>query len=401
MTRRTSSAPSSVPGDYPGRDASERRGEKRLRPRTAKRAVRQPVAWSDHLSPTEPIELTPEEFAGRHLAELEAERPPSLNDWRTFYSQWLQDFGGVPLRQHTTDMWVGWLKARRAERPPPAEKTLEKAVGLAGAAYGRARELRAIDDNPLRHLPRNVRPSRRPRNPLKSAQSVLSVGEMRLVFGDDGFRGDFFDHLFFTAALCLGGRVGEVTEATYLDYRPDLRPLPGVLLERQWHEKLREVRPTKDGVPKAVPIHPRLSRLLDVAPTYFAQRAGRAVHPTDRLFPFFPRIGVPEPRRWVQKTALRRWREFLADLGIPDPPSGPRTFHATRHTFVSRLYAAKAPELAVRALTHPSSLESMAHGDAHMTYVHVEWPALCDAIASLDFDSEPIALPRAQLTFCF
>lgn len=390
MVRHTSSGPAA---DRPVR------GMKQLRTHPRELRARPKTAWGDHVTPTEVVDLSLSDLVDRHLVLLEAGDSASIHDWRTLHTMLLRDFGDVPLRQHTEDMWVGWLKARRIEKPRPAEKTLAKTVGLAASFYELGVSLRALDYNPIRRIPRQHRPSRRVRNPLKAPQSVLTIAEERVVLGDAGFRGDFFDHLFFSAGFCLGGRFGELCGATWADYDASRRPLGGISIEKQWHTKSRTLRGTKDGHPKALPVHLRFAALLDMAPSRYLARVGRLPQPTDPLFPFFPRNGDPSPRRWNQRTALRRWREFLADLGIPDPPAGPRDLHSLRHTFVSRLHAAQVHPMVVRALTHPGSLESAGLGDAHMTYVHLDWSALCEGIAALDFDATPIELTGRQLAF--
>lgn len=359
--------------------------------------------WRSHFETTLPRTWTWRELAHHHLTGLAAKDSPSLADWKSFHQRIIEDFDALPLTDHTVDHWRAWLKARELDRPKLAQKTLVKYLGLASASYEYAREHGACGRNPIAELPRKARPRRQPRRPLHSAQSVLSPDELRRVLAVDGFQGDFFDHLWFSACVFLGGRYGEAAGANVGDYRARLAPLAGVVVERQWHTKTRKLRALKDGVPRAVPVHPALARLLELAPHRFAARVGRLPTEADPLFPFFPErfSQGAEPRRWNQRTALRRLHEFCARLEIPEPVSGRRTLHCTRHTFISRLHCAGADDLAIRALTHPATALRRS-GDAHTAYTHLDWSALCAAVLLLEVPGPGThAGPDSQMGFRF
>lgn len=103
--------------------------------------------------------------------------------------------------------------------------------------------------------------------------------------------------------------------------------------------------------------------------------------PDDPLCPFLPERGAVEVRTWNQRTALRHWKDFL----------------------ITRLRKAKANPIAVRALTHPLTVES--HADSHSLYAHdLDWASLCEAMDCLDLnqaddddtEGEQIALPWGE-----
>lgn len=369
---------------------------KRIRSRTAARRA----DWREHLPPQDRTRLTTAELARKHLAALAAEDSPSIDDWQTFYREFVTDFGEVPLDEHTTDMWEGWLRARERDEPRPAAKTVGKKLGLAGAAYQYARRIRAIETNPIHSLPRTARPSREVVNPERAPLSVLSAAELRLVFGEGVVQVGFFDHLFFTGGALLGARFGELAGAVVADFHEDTAPLAGIHFRRQWHTKSRKVRNApKDKRSKTVPTHPILHGLFRRMPHEFELRAGRPLQLDDPLFPFFPENAPADVRRWNQRTALRRWRVFQAEVGIPDPVCGPRTIHHLRHTFISRLVCDDASESAIRSCTHPRSVR--ATSDAFSAYRHMSWEAKCAAILKLNLDSVPASVPPAQLRFEF
>ena len=74
----------------------------------------------------------------------------------------------------------------------------------------------------------------------------------------------------------------------------------------------------------------------------------------------------------------------LMALGIPDPVSGPRRLHATRHTFVSQCLRLEAPERALQPVTHSTKSLQSERSSSFSLYAHLDWAATCKAVARLE-----------------
>lgn len=366
------------------------------------RAERVRRDWRSDVRSTARIDLTVEAFSARHMVKLESERNRSLKSWRTWHHAFCADFAGLDLRALTVSVWEAWLRARRLDRPRLAEKTLKARLSLASSAYAFAAEIGAVDDNPIPKIARSLRP-RPPRDRSHQRLGVLSVADIRLVLGLERRPAAWWEHWGYAGLVLTGGRFGEWAAASYGALKRDLSPLPGVVFDRAWDTYLREVVPhTKDGATKFVPLHMKLAPMLDELPGRFREQTGRDIQATDPLWPFFSERGdTSEVRRWNQRTALRRWKDFLDTIGVPPTASGTRNLHHARHTLITRLRRAKANPLAVRALTHPLTVE--AHGDSHGLYAHdLDWSSLCEAVMCLDLDDvTDDAYAEPQLAFAW
>lgn len=389
LERNAERNPASAP--FNGRD----RGMIKMKSRAAeRRTVRQEVDWRDLVQETRVITLTPSELCEAHIRELAASNSPSLADWQSYHRHWLSDFGQIPLREHSQQMWEAWLRARVLDPVPLAPATVNRKLAMASGLYNLALRYGALDTNPIRLIPKDMRPQRRPINPVKAGWSVLRVVDIAAVTaaGRAGDACDFFSLLLFAGALLLGGRVGELSALRRRDWSVGSgATLGAVHVKVQWHGKSRCLRATKDKTDKIIPVHPRLAELLALVPRRFHSLTDRLPTLDDPLFPFFPRLRTGncsgEVRRWNQRTALEHWK--AAQLGglVPMAPDGLRTFHSLRHTFITRLYAAQAHPLAVRALTHPATVRSQGR-DAHLGYVHVDFEMLCGAVLKLNLSKE-------------
>lgn len=359
-------------------------------------------SWRAELREVQRLELSVEDFSTRHLAHVVASESHSLKSWRTFHTAFVEDFGGMELRALTVSVWEAWLRARRMDRPALAERTLKVRLSLASSALRWACEIGALDENPIPRIAKALRP-RPSRDRSKQRLGVLSISDIRRVLGVVERRAPWWEHWGYSVLVLTGGRFGEWAGARYGSLRLDLSPLPGVIFDHQWDTYRKErVDHTKDGAAKAVPLHRALLAGLTELPSRFRETFGRDITPEDPLCPFVPERGAVEVRTWNQRTALRRWKDFLDTVGVPPTAMGTRNLHHARHTLITRLRRARANPLAVRALTHPLTVEG--HADSHSLYAHdLDWRALCEAIDCLDLthddddhEGEQIALPWGE-----
>lgn len=163
----------------------------------------------------------------------------------------------------------------------------------------------------------------------------------------------------------------------------DLRavgPLHQLRIERSWSCRRQCLTPTKTGVARSVPVHPKLFALLETWRREQRHRLRRPVADTDLICPRTPLRWFEGGVYWGQTTLLRRWHEVLERAGVAHPATGPRRLHAARHTFASLLVRAGAAERSVRAITH----DSTADGSTFARYVHLDWSSLCEAVLKLE-----------------
>lgn len=375
--------------------SGETRGVYQHNPRASTRgSTRSEVDWRDLVRPTVSVTLSPQELCELHLCELIQVDSPSIADWRSYYRSFLADFGDLPIREHATIIWEAWLRARNLDPVKLAPKTLARKLTMASSLYTLAVREGALDRNPIYDLPAHVRPKRRVVDPLAAARMVLRAQDIAEIISTarDEQSGDFFALLLYCASMLLGVRVGELIALRRSDYSPvGAASLATVRVKVQWHTKTQSIRVPKDKLMRLIPVHPALDELIALVPKRFYAHTQRLPGAGEPLFPFFPRRRSgrmsTEVRRWNQRTALKYWKTAQLNGLVPKSSDGVRTIHSLRHTFITRLHAAGAHPLSIRALTHPASVQANAR-DAHSHYAHVELEALCEAISMIDLTKE-------------
>lgn len=149
------------------------------------------------------------------------------------------------------------------------------------------------------------------------------------------------------------------------------RPLPDLRVVRSWCAKSQLVRPaTKSGVPRHVPVHPDLVRILAEARAWFRDVTGRDPDAVDLIAPRIPKDGGAPTYR-LETMTLKQWHKDLERLGIRR-----RTLHKTRATYDTQLRRAGVDRELVRRLTHPPRA-SRPFDDL---YDHLDWAERCRAV---------------------
>jgi hypothetical protein len=165
-------------------------------------------------------------------------------------------------------------------------------------------------------------------------------------------------------------------------------PLGRVLVARSYQWQTNTIKATKTEVPRWVPVHPTLAKMLAEWKLHgWQDLMGRPPTPDDLIIP-------PVPWR-KQKTNLCRppqagLRAFHADcktLGIRT-----RRNHDSRRTFISLARAAGARLDLLRWITHGPS------GDIMDAYTTVPWATLCEQVSPIrikQLEGKVLSLPRA------
>jgi integrase len=184
------------------------------------------------------------------------------------------------------------------------------------------------------------------------------------------------DRRMLSAILFLAGlRWGEAVSLPWSAWETKWGdgPLGRLLIARSYQWQTNSIKGTKTEVPRWVPVHPTLAKLLTQWKLGgWAGLMGRSPGPDDLVIP-------PVPWR-KQKTNICRppqagLRAFHADckaVGIRE-----RRNHDTRRTFITLARAAGARLDLLRWVTHGASADIM---DAYTT---IPWATLCEQVAPI------------------
>lgn len=290
----------------------------------------------------------------------------------------------MPVREISVEHVTAWIRALRAAR---AANTVLAVVSALSITLTYGVETGACEVNPCRMLPRGTLPRKEVRDPDAARLEVFSLDEARRIMQAHDLPP--VHRSAWQGLLLTGMRWGELAALRWALVSTAREPLGEIVVSQTYDCRTRELRPTKSKIPRRVPIHPLMRRVLGWQLDWYRRELGRAPGGDDPVFPFRVRGGAPS--RWHANTAIAAWRRDLARLGIPDPVAGPRRLHCTRHTFASHLYRAKAPWRVVQAMTH-RVLDDKAEGTALPVYVHASWDDSCDAMMRLPYAASAPAL---------
>lgn len=344
-----------------------------------------PSDWRAYLKPRPVASLSIAAVVASFLAQRRAARSASLRDLESVCRcHIIPDLGDLEARGLAVEHVEAWLRWKSECGLAP--KTRGKLLGVLGSVLEHARALGAADQVVTRLLARSSRPRAELADPERPALEVLSPAELTRLVSDP--RIPYPRRLLWAALLTTGMRPGEAFALLGGDLYA-ARPLEELRVERAFAEKANELRATKTGRRRHVPVHPVLAELLEARGQWFARWLGRSPGPHEPLLfrpwpdrPRAPESRPAEVRPWRLQSALRWWRWDLEALGIAHPSSGPRRLYAAKHSFVSALRAGGVDRDTVSCLTH--GVHRRAAGIDH--YNHVSWEARCRAVLQLPFD---------------
>lgn len=176
--------------------------------------------------------------------------------------------------------------------------------------------------------------------------------------------------LFFT-----GMRAGEAVGRRWRDAQ-DAEGLKALHIGDQYGGE-----PLKTDQPRVCPIHPELAEILTLWVGTWESITGRAPEPTDYIVP-----GTVKPHL-TRSQAFKMLRASCEAVNIRW-----RSFHSTRHTFITLAKRGGARQDLVEKITHN------ARGGIVDGYTRQDWQPLCSVVGCLDFDTrQRIALPTESL----
>lgn len=337
--------------------------------------------------------LTLRELGAIYLERLYEAWAPSLKDAESVLRvHVLPAFGELTAHDITVEVLAAWLTSYKATGYATA--TVRKALGFVSSLLALAIELGAGPAfNACHLLPKRLKPAKRARDPDRVLAELLSPLDTAKLIECSHL--PLERRALWAGLLLTGARIGEAAGLEWRDLDMNARPLQELTIARQFRTNGRIITDTKTGIVRKVPVHPRLGRFLEEMRSWFLGKFGREPEPEDPLLPWAQATGhvqvdgqrrviaINGPRRWTEPRALRCFGEDLEVAGIP----GRRRVHATRHSFITNLVIAGAPERVVRTLTHVTGITDRK--DAFQLYIAAPWPARCDAVLRLQLPVVP------------
>jgi len=206
-----------------------------------------------------------------------------------------------------------------------------------------------------------VLPAKKDADPRWRRTAVFSVDECAQLLADTRLLVD--RRVLYALKFLAGMRHGEAAHLTFRQIDFTQKPLGGILLEE-----------TKTDVPRVIPVHPTLRRILDAWTRSGWQAVyGRRPTPDDFITP--TRAGTP-------RAAAESQKQLLADLALLELRR--RRGHDFRRTFISMLRrVAKGQDHVIKCITH--GVTPGSEDDILDLYTTVPWEDMCAVVRQLRF----------------
>lgn len=318
------------------------------------------VGWSGVVTDDGPAYMpTVSGYGFEWLERRRARGIVSVDDDASRFAIWIQEpLGGLLLSELTARIVSRWLA--RVASADIAPRTVRRIYQVLAGLMKSAALDGLIPSSPCFHtaqLPPDVDadPERLARAPLSPAEASKLIGSFELPPGR---------RALWATAILTGLRAGELGGLEWRDIDRSRRPLPSIRVVRQWDRRAAAVRHTKTRIPRLIPVHERLSRILDMwAGVYPGGAAGdRPVFVTGR------------GARWGADSAKKALERDCKRLGIDR-----RTPHNLRTTFVTlaRNSPMAPPRDLVAKLTHTTRTHVLD------MYTVTDYAALCRVVSAI------------------
>jgi integrase len=280
---------------------------------------------------------------------------------------------------HLRDL-VRHLKAQcGAEKDQMAPRTVRHIYGALRTMFGDMVADEHLSSNPCT-LKKGELPKKVDKNPAWRSQAVFVREEVEQLISDE--RISIENRVLYALLFLCGMRIGEVAARRWRDYDAKAVPLGRLIVPTSYSRQEKRVKGVKTDVPREVPVHPTLARVLAAwRLSGFKIFMGQAPRPDDLIIP------SPTGQHLDDTVVLRRLGQDLETLGLRR-----RTTHNTRRTFISIARADGANKDVVKCITHG------AKGDQVDDYTTFPWSALCEAVLKIQIslrEGKLLSLPLA------
>lgn len=205
-------------------------------------------------------------------------------------------------------------------------------------------------------------PKKKEADPRWRMNAIFTRAEIEILISDE--RVPLQRRVLYALTYFLYTRFGEAAGRTLRDYDPVAEPLGQMQVPTQYEDE-----DTKTEVPRMVPVHPVLARILaEWFLEGFPRLFGRKPTPDDYI--------VPKLRGQGPQNVKRAWQNLQKDLrtlGLR-----PRRMHDLRRTAISLSLADGADKYLLKWVTHGPQ-----KSDAFDLYNTPPWAALCKQVACM------------------
>jgi integrase len=237
-------------------------------------------------------------------------------------------------------------------------------------------------------LKRNELPKKIDKDPEWRAAATYTRQEIERLISEPTIPAD--RHLLYALKALAGLRHGEAASLRWRHYEPSLEPLGRLLIATSLHAKSGKEKDTKTGVPRRVPVHPVLAKLLAAWKAGgWEALYGRRPTPEDVVVP---------TRNLTMRQPPESQEALVGDLerlGLRVQAGGNRNRggHDMRSWFISTCQENGAHRDLLRVITHTAPSDVMGG------YTRVCWPALCAEVAKLRIKLLDGAVPKFGTAF--
>jgi len=162
--------------------------------------------------------------------------------------------------------------------------------------------------------------------------------------------------VLYAILFLTGVRFGETAALRWSDYDDECQPLGKLHVSASYSTRHKQVKSTKTGVVREVPVHPLLAAILaDWRDQGWPRLTGREVEPDELIVPSRGQ-GKREPGHRSVNHMLKKFRGDCGKLKIPE-----RRQHDSRRTLISLARAGGANADALKVLTHVAGHHRRLH----------------------------------------
>jgi integrase len=264
----------------------------------------------------------------------------------------LPKLGAMKLEEvrtrHVRDLVLELRAARKL-----APRTIHHVFHTTKAMFQHAVVDDLLDKNPCQ-LHKGTLPKKVDKDPEWRAGAIYTAEEVERLISDQRIPED--RRVLYALKAVAGLRHGEAASLTWRQYDATLEPLGGLSLER-----------TKTQVPRRVPVHPTLARVLaEWKLSGWERTFGRAPTSQDLVAP---------TRNLTPRDKHESPKQLAADLELLG--LRPRRGHDLRRTFITLAQVDGAARHLLETISHGP------RGDIVSVYTTFPWPALCAEVQKL------------------
>ena len=250
---------------------------------------------------------------------------------------------------------------RQLKQKKLAPRTVRNIYGVLHTLFRDAVIDELIDSNPC-ILKRSEHPKAVDKDPTWRSGAVFTRKEIEQLLSDPSVPQD--RKVMYALLSLTGMRFGEVSALRWKHYEPEIKPLGKLLVATSYSTKLKIEKEVKTGVPREVPIHSTLARIIaEWRRKGWPNMMGRTPTNQDLIIP------SREGKNRSGHHSLKKLHQDLERLGLRK-----RRQHDLRRSFISIARQDGAREDVLMWITHGRP------GGIMNVYTEMPWALLCEQI---------------------